>query len=108
MSAACSVTGMCAPSPKSRSFVAAITPSNFPIEVILNKLGPAMAAGNTVVLKPDPNTPWNATRLGRLIAEHTDIPAGVVNVVPTPSNDVAGLLSTDSRVDMISFTGSTG
>jgi aldehyde dehydrogenase (NAD+) len=87
--------------------VAAITPSNFPIEVILNKLGPALATGNTVVLKPDPNTPWNATRLGRLIAEHTDIPAGVVNVVPTPSNDVAGLLGTDPRVDMISFTGST-
>lgn len=88
--------------------VAAITPSNFPIEVILNKLGPALATGNTMVLKPDPNTPWNATRLGRLIAEHTDIPPGVVNVVPTPSNDVAGLLGTDPRVDMISFTGSTG
>jgi aldehyde dehydrogenase (NAD+) len=87
--------------------VAAITPSNFPIEVILNKLGPALATGNTLLLKPDPNTPWNATRLGRLIAEHTDIPAGVVNVVPTPSNDVAGLLGTDPRVDMISFTGST-
>ncbi len=88
--------------------VAAITPSNFPIEVILNKLGPALAAGNTVVLKPDPNTPWNATRLGRLIAERTDFPAGgVVNVVPTPSNEVAGLLGTDPRVDMMSFTGST-
>jgi aldehyde dehydrogenase (NAD+) len=87
--------------------IGAITPSNFPIEVILNKLGPALAAGNTVVLKPDPSTPWNATRLGRLIAEHTDIPAGVVNVVPTPSNDVAGLLGTDARVDGISFTGST-
>ncbi|MGV9801916.1 aldehyde dehydrogenase family protein [Mycobacterium sp. NPDC003449] len=87
--------------------VAAITPSNFPLEVILNKLGPALAAGNTVILKPDPNTPWNATRLGRLIAEHTDIPAGVVNVVPTPSNEVAALLGTDPRVDMVSFTGST-
>jgi aldehyde dehydrogenase (NAD+) len=87
--------------------VAAITPSNFPIEVILNKLGPALATGNTVVLKPDPNTPWNATRLGRLIAEHTDIPPGVVNVVPTSSNDVAAMLGTDPRVDMISFTGST-
>ena len=87
--------------------VGAITPSNFPIEVILNKLGAALATGNTVVLKPDPNTPWNATRLGRLSAEHTDIPAGVVNVVPTPSNEVAGLLGTDPRVDMISFTGST-
>ncbi|GFG72554.1 aldehyde dehydrogenase family protein [Mycolicibacter senuensis] len=87
--------------------VAAITPSNFPVEVILNKLGPALAAGNTVVLKPDPHTPWNATRLGRLVAEHTDIPAGVLNVVPTGSNEVAGLLGTDPRVDMISFTGST-
>ncbi|MHC9293072.1 aldehyde dehydrogenase family protein [Mycobacterium sp. LTG2003] len=87
--------------------VAAITPSNFPIEVILNKLGPALAAGNTVVLKPDPNTPWNATRIGRLIAERTDMPPGVVNVVPTPSNEVAGLLGTDARVDMVSFTGST-
>ncbi|MGX1809200.1 aldehyde dehydrogenase family protein [Nocardia sp. NPDC055321] len=87
--------------------VAAICPSNFPLEVILNKLGPALAAGNTVVLKPDPNTPWNATRIGRLIAEHTDFPPGVVNVVPTPSNEVAGLLATDPRVDLISFTGST-
>jgi aldehyde dehydrogenase (NAD+) len=87
--------------------VAAIAPSNFPIEVTLNKLGPALGAGNTVVLKPDPSTPWNATRLGRLIVEHTDIPAGVVNVVPTPSNDVSGLLGVDPQVDMISFTGST-
>jgi aldehyde dehydrogenase (NAD+) len=87
--------------------VGAIGPSNYPIEVLLNKLGPALATGNTVVLKPDPNTPWNATRLGRLIAEHTDIPAGVVNVIATPSNDVAGLLATDPRVNMISFTGST-
>ena len=87
--------------------VAAVTPSNFPIEVILNKLGPALAAGNTVILKPDPHTPWNATRLGRLIAEKTDVPAGVVNVVTTPSNDIAGRLSSDPRVDLVSFTGST-
>ncbi|MDH6242811.1 aldehyde dehydrogenase (NAD+) [Mycobacterium sp. OTB74] len=87
--------------------VGAITPSNFPIEVILNKLGPALAAGNTVVLKPDPHTPWNATRLGRLVAERTDFPAGVLNVVTTPDNGVAQLLATDPRVDMISFTGST-
>ncbi|WP_431240589.1 aldehyde dehydrogenase family protein [Mycolicibacterium aichiense] len=87
--------------------VAAITPSNYPIEVILNKLGPALAAGNTVVLKPDPNTPWNATRIGRLVAEHTDISPGVLAVVPTPDNKVAGLLATDPRVDMVSFTGST-
>jgi aldehyde dehydrogenase (NAD+) len=87
--------------------VGAITPSNFPIEVILNKLGPALAAGNTVVLKPDPHTPWNATRLGRLVAERTDIPAGVLNVVTTPDSGVAELLATDPRIDMVSFTGST-
>lgn len=87
--------------------VAAITPSNYPIEVILNKIGPALAAGNTVVLKPDPNAPWTGLRLGRLIAEHTDFPAGVINVVTTPDNDVAGILATDPRVDLISFTGST-
>lgn len=87
--------------------VAAVTPSNFPIEVILNKLGPALAAGNTVVLKPDPHTPWNATRLGRLVAERTDIPPGVLNVVTTPDNDVAAMLGTDPRIDLVSFTGST-
>lgn len=87
--------------------VAAIAPWNFPIEIVLNKLGPALATGNTVVLKPDPNTPWTSTRIGRLIAEHTDIPPGVVNVVPTPDNVVAELLVTDPRVDLVSFTGST-
>ena len=61
--------------------VGAIVPWNFPFEVTINKLGQALATGNTVVLKPAPDTPFNATRLGRLIAERTDIPPGVVNVV---------------------------
>ena len=61
--------------------VGAIVPWNFPLEVTLNKLGQALATGNTVILKPAPDTPWNATRLGRLVAEQTDFPAGVVNVV---------------------------
>jgi aldehyde dehydrogenase (NAD+) len=87
--------------------VAAIVPWNFPFEIVSNKLGQALATGNTVVLKPDPNTPWSSTRIGRLIAEHTDIPPGVVNVVPTPDNEVAELLVTDPRVDQVSFTGST-
>ena len=56
--------------------VGAIVPWNFPFEVTIHKLGQALATGNTVVLKPAPNTPFNATRLGRLIAENTDIPAG--------------------------------
>jgi aldehyde dehydrogenase (NAD+) len=87
--------------------VAAITPWNFPNQVTLAKLGPALAAGCTVVLKPAPDTPWTGAELGRLVAEHTDIPAGVVNVV-TSSRPAAGQqLTTDPRVDLVSFTGST-
>ncbi|SHN15916.1 aldehyde dehydrogenase family protein [Cryptosporangium aurantiacum] len=87
--------------------VAAICPWNFPVEVLLNKIGPILATGNTVVVKPAPDTPWSATRLGRLVAERTDIPAGVLNIVPTSSNQVAEQLVLDPRVDMVSFTGST-
>mgnify|MGYP000193231229 FL=1 len=87
--------------------VGAIVPWNFPFEVTINKLAQALAPGNTVVLKPAPNTPFNATRLGRLIAEHTDIPAGVVNVVPASDHFVGEELTLSPKVDMISFTGST-
>lgn len=87
--------------------VGAITPWNFPFEVVINKLGQALAAGNTVVLKPAPDTPFNATRLGRLIAEQTDIPAGAVNVVPASDHFVGEELTLSPKVDMISFTGST-
>ncbi|MDN3357569.1 aldehyde dehydrogenase [Actinomadura sp. DC4] len=87
--------------------VGAITPWNFPMQINLAKVGPALAAGNTVVLKPAPDTPWTATMLGRLAAEETDLPAGVLNVV-TSSGPAAGRqLTEDERVDMISFTGST-
>jgi aldehyde dehydrogenase (NAD+) len=87
--------------------VAAIVPWNYPFEVTINKLGPALATGNTVILKAAPDTPWNATRLGRLVAEKTDIPAGVLQVITTSDNTVAEDLVTDPRVDLISFTGST-
>jgi aldehyde dehydrogenase (NAD+) len=87
--------------------VGAITPWNFPLYLNLAKLGPALAAGNTMVLKPAPDTPWSATFLGRLIAEETDIPAGVVNVVASSDHMVGEVLTTDPRVDMITFTGST-
>ena len=87
--------------------VAAIVPWNYPFEVSINKIGQALAAGNTVILKPAPDTPWNATRLGRLVAERTDFPAGVFQVVTTTDNQVAEDLVTDPRVDLISFTGST-
>ena len=87
--------------------VGAITPWNFPLYLNLCKLGPALASGNTVVLKPAPDTPWSATTLGRLIAERTDIPAGVVNVVASSDHGVGELLATDPRVDLVTFTGST-
>jgi len=87
--------------------VGAIVPWNFPFEVTINKLGQALATGNTVVLKPAPDTPFNATRLGRLIAEKTDIPAGVVNVVTASDHLVGEELTLSPKVDMISFTGST-
>lgn len=87
--------------------VGAIVPWNFPFEVAVNKLGQALATGNTVVLKPAPDTPFNATRLGRLIAENTDIPAGVVNVVTASDHLVGEELTLSPKVDMISFTGST-
>lgn len=87
--------------------VAAVIPWNFPFEVTANKLGPALATGNTVILKAAPDTPWNATRIGRLAAEQTDIPAGVLQVVTTSDNAVAERLVVDPRVDLVSFTGST-
>jgi aldehyde dehydrogenase (NAD+) len=87
--------------------VGAIVPWNFPFEVTINKLGQALATGNTVVLKPAPDTPYNATRLGRLIAEQTDFPAGVVNVVTASDHLVGEELTLSPKVDLISFTGST-
>lgn len=86
---------------------ACITPWNVPMQVNLAKVAPALAAGCTVILKPAPDTPWAATLLGRLVAEETDIPAGVFNVVTTSDNAVAQRLSEDPRVDIVSFTGST-
>jgi aldehyde dehydrogenase (NAD+) len=87
--------------------VGAIVPWNFPLEVTLNKVGQALATGNTMVLKPAPDTPWNATRLGRLVAEKTDMPAGVFNVVTSSDHLVGEELTLSPDVDLISFTGST-
>ena len=87
--------------------VGAISPWNYPVLMNLTKIVPALAAGNTVVLKPAPDTPWSATFLGRLIAEYTDFPPGTVNIVPSSDHLVGEILTTDARVDMVTFTGST-
>jgi aldehyde dehydrogenase (NAD+) len=87
--------------------VGAITPWNVPIYLNIAKIGPALAAGCSVVLKPAPDTPWSATHLGRIVAERTEIPPGVVNIVASSDHLLGELLSTDPRVDLVTFTGST-
>ncbi|MCD0449818.1 aldehyde dehydrogenase [Actinocorallia sp. API 0066] len=87
--------------------VGAITPWNFPMQITLAKVGPALAAGNTVVLKPAPDTPWTAAILGRIAAEETDLPPGVLNVVVGSAHGLGAQLAADPRVDLVSFTGST-
>lgn len=88
--------------------VACVTPWNVPLQINLAKCIPALAAGCTIVLKAAPDTPWAATMLGRVVAEHTDIPAGVFNVITAENPQIVGeQLINDPRVDMISFTGST-
>jgi aldehyde dehydrogenase (NAD+) len=87
--------------------VAAIIAYNYPNQLALAKLAPALAAGCTVVLKSAPDTPLITLALGELIAEHTDIPAGVVNVLSGADSEVGAVLTTSRDVDMVTFTGST-
>ncbi|MGV0791450.1 aldehyde dehydrogenase family protein [Mycolicibacterium sp. XJ1819] len=87
--------------------VGAISPWNYPFEVLMGKLAPALATGNTVVVKASPETPWTATTVGRIVAEATDLPDGVVNVITSADGARGRQLVTDPRVDMISFTGSS-
>ncbi len=86
--------------------VGAITPWNFPHQINLAKLGPALAAGCTVVLKPAPDTPWAAAALGAMATE-TDLPPGVLNIVNSSDHALGAALAQDPRVDLVSFTGST-
>ncbi|OBH57602.1 aldehyde dehydrogenase [Mycobacterium mantenii] len=87
--------------------VAAMTPWNFPHTLNVMKLGAALAAGNTLVLKPSPLTPLAGLALARIIDEDTDIPPGVVNVVTPTGVEASRSLTLDPRVDMVSFTGSS-
>jgi aldehyde dehydrogenase (NAD+) len=87
--------------------VSAISAYNYPTQLNLAKLGPALAAGCTVVLKGAPDTPLITLALGRLIAERTDIPPGVVNVLASSAVEPGVVMTTDPDVDMVTFTGST-
>jgi acyl-CoA reductase-like NAD-dependent aldehyde dehydrogenase len=87
--------------------VAAIIAYNYPNQLALAKLPPALAAGCTVVLKGAPDTPLVTLKLGELIANHTDIPPGVVNVLSSSDPQVGEVLTTSPDVDVVTFTGST-
>ncbi|HXP66849.1 MAG TPA: aldehyde dehydrogenase family protein [Steroidobacteraceae bacterium] len=84
--------------------VAGITGYNFPFLLNLSKIVPVLLAGNTLVLKPSPFTPYSALLFGQF-AEEIGLPKGVLNIV-TGGNDVGSLLSSHPDVDMVSFTGS--
>jgi aldehyde dehydrogenase (NAD+)/glyceraldehyde-3-phosphate dehydrogenase (NADP+) len=84
--------------------VGAITPFNFPLNLVAHKLAPAVAVGAPIVLKPAPKTPLSAMLLGELFAE-TDLPYGAVAVVVVPDSAAPGLVA-DPRLPVVSFTGS--
>jgi acyl-CoA reductase-like NAD-dependent aldehyde dehydrogenase len=85
--------------------IAAISPFNFPLNLVAHKVAPALAAGNSVVLKPASTTPLTAVMLCAILQE-AGLPAGALNLVVGPGSSVGEWLITDPRVAKISFTGS--
>lgn len=85
--------------------IAAISPFNFPLNLVAHKLAPAIAAGNTVVLKPASTTPLTAVKLCQVLAE-AGLPPGALNLVVGPGSTVGEWLVSDPRVGKVSFTGS--
>jgi acyl-CoA reductase-like NAD-dependent aldehyde dehydrogenase len=87
--------------------VGAISPFNFPLNLVAHKVAPALAAGCAVVLKPASQTPLSALLLAELATE-AGLPAGWLNVVCGPAGDIGDVLVEDERVKLITFTGSSG
>ena len=85
--------------------IAAITPFNFPLNLPLHKLGPAIAAGNTIVLKPASKTPLTMLLLAEVMAE-ADMPEGIVSILPMSSSLAQQKLVEDDRYKLLTFTGS--
>ncbi len=86
--------------------VGAITPWNFPNAMVTRKLGPALASGSTIVIKPASATPYSALAIARL-CEMAEIPAGVVNVVTGSAGQIGGELTRNPLIRKLTFTGST-
>jgi len=85
--------------------IAAISPFNFPLNLVAHKVAPALAAGNSLVLKPATTTPLAAVKLCQILQE-AGLPAGAINLVVGSGGTVGEWLITDERVDKITFTGS--
>jgi len=85
--------------------IGAISPFNFPLNLVAHKLAPAIACGNSVVLKPATLTPLTALKLGELLLE-AGLPEGALNIIVGPGSTVGNWLVTDQRIQMITFTGS--
>lgn len=88
-----------------RGVIAAITPFNFPLNLVVHKVAPAFAAGNAVVLKPATKTPFCALKLAELLLQ-AGLPPEALNLLIGPGNSVGEMLVADPRVRMITFTGS--
>ena len=88
--------------------VGSITPWNYPLMMAIWKIGPALATGNTVVLKPSELTPLTTLRMAELVAEHEILPPGVLNVVTGQGESAGASLVTHPLVRLISLTGSVG
>jgi len=85
--------------------IAAICPFNYPLNLVLHKIGPAIAAGNTIVLKPATSTPLTALELGKILMDN-GLPAGVLNIITGKGSEIGNALVESEDVRMISFTGS--
>lgn len=92
--------------PQPIGVIAAITPWNFPASMVTRKLGPALAAGCTVVLKPASQTPLTAIAIVKIF-EEIGLPAGVLNLITGDARSIADVLTQDQDVRLITFTGST-
>jgi len=88
-----------------RGPVLGISPFNFPLGLVGHKVAPAIAVGAPIIIKPAPQTPLTAVRLGELVAE-TDLPAGSLSVLPLPNGPAVEELVGDPRLPIVSFTGS--
>ncbi len=85
--------------------VGAITPFNDPLNLVAHKVGPALAAGNAIVVKPDSKTPLSALKLAEALLSSGLLPRGVLQVITGKGSEIGDILVRDQRVRMISFTG---